>query len=137
MKTPKPLRHAKKNNKSVNRKIVDLQSSALIFEHCPRKCVLAANSNLTLKIFGFGIVVVFCWVPTRSVQSWSNTYIKVRATANNNITFCVAPLVACPERRYRGAKWIRPPGEKHGLGCRQGGGTNVGQHLRMANGPQT
>lgn len=103
-------------------------------QRCPRKCVLAANFILTLKIFGFGRVVVDYWVPSRPVHTSRSEPLQTieRLSLRN-----VVPLVVCPERRYRGAKWIRPPAEKHGLESQQVGSKNVGQQLRMANGPQT
>lgn len=75
------------NNQSVNRRIVVLSSYGFILNRCTRKCVFAANFTLTLKIIGFGRVVVYYWVSTPSTQCWGSTYIKVRAITKNKITF--------------------------------------------------
>lgn len=50
---------------------------------------------------------------------------KVRAIVNSITTFSEYVML-CPERRYEGAKWIRPHYEKQGHG-RRVGGKNVGQ----------
>lgn len=75
------------NNQSVNRRTVVLSSYGFILNSCTRKCVFAANFTLTLKIVGFGRVVVCYWVSAPSAWCWGRRYIKVRATANNKITF--------------------------------------------------